>query len=103
MNEHRYADRVKSVEMSGIRKLFEAGGPDAINLGIGQPDFDTPDHIKMAAISAIREGRTGYTPPNAGSLNSGRLSARNSRARTASPAGRSRSWSRREEARRSTS
>lgn len=65
MNEHRYADRVRSVEMSGIRKLFEAGGPDAINLGIGQPDFDTPDHIKMAAIAAIREGRTGYTP-NAG-------------------------------------
>jgi len=65
MNEHRYADRVRSVEMSGIRKLFEAGGPDAINLGIGQPDFDTPDHIKMAAIAAIREGKTGYTP-NAG-------------------------------------
>ncbi|MCM2465987.1 pyridoxal phosphate-dependent aminotransferase [Methanoculleus oceani] len=65
MNEHRYAGRVRSVEMSGIRKLFEAGGPDAINLGIGQPDFDTPDHIKMAAIAAIREGKTGYTP-NAG-------------------------------------
>lgn len=65
MSEHRYADRVRSVEMSGIRKLFDAGGPDAINLGIGQPDFDTPDHIKMAAIAAIREGKTGYTP-NAG-------------------------------------
>lgn len=65
MSEHRYAARVRSVEMSGIRKLFEAGGPDAINLGIGQPDFDTPDHIKMAAIAAIREGKTGYTP-NAG-------------------------------------
>ncbi|WP_292521277.1 pyridoxal phosphate-dependent aminotransferase [Methanoculleus sp.] len=65
MNEHRYAARVRGVEMSGIRKLFEAGGPDAINLGIGQPDFDTPDHIKMAAITAIEEGKTGYTP-NAG-------------------------------------
>lgn len=65
MSEHRYADRVRSVEMSGIRKLFDAGGPDAINLGIGQPDFDTPDHIKEAAIAAIREGKTGYTP-NAG-------------------------------------
>ena len=65
MSEHRYAGRVRSVEMSGIRKLFEAGGPDAINLGIGQPDFDTPDHIKTAAIAAIREGKTGYTP-NAG-------------------------------------
>ncbi|MCK8519502.1 pyridoxal phosphate-dependent aminotransferase [Methanoculleus sp. 7T] len=65
MSEHRYAGRVRSVEMSGIRKLFDAGGPDAINLGIGQPDFDTPDHIKEAAIAAIREGKTGYTP-NAG-------------------------------------
>ncbi len=65
MNTHRYADRVRSVEMSGIRKLFDAGGPNAINLGIGQPDFDTPDHIKEAAITAIRSGKTGYTP-NAG-------------------------------------
>jgi len=65
MKEHRYADRVVGVEMSGIRRLFDAGGPDTINLGLGQPDFDTPDHIKMAAIAAIREGRTGYTP-NAG-------------------------------------
>ena len=65
MNTHRYADRVRSVEMSGIRKLFDAGGPNAINLGIGQPDFDTPGHIKEAAIAAIRAGKTGYTP-NAG-------------------------------------
>ncbi len=65
MNKHRYASRVRSVEMSGIRKLFDAGGADAINLGIGQPDFDTPEHIKEAAIAAIRAGKTGYTP-NAG-------------------------------------
>jgi len=65
MSEHRYAARVRAVEMSGIRKLFDAGGPDAINLGIGQPDFDTPDHIKEAAIAAIRAGKTGYTA-NAG-------------------------------------
>ena len=65
MSEYRYAARVRAVEMSGIRKLFDAGGPDAINLGIGQPDFDTPDHIKEAAIAAIRAGKTGYTP-NAG-------------------------------------
>lgn len=65
MSEQRYATRVRSVAMSGIRKLFDAGGPDAINLGIGQPDFDTPEHIREAAIRAIREGKTGYTP-NAG-------------------------------------
>jgi aspartate aminotransferase len=65
MVQHRYARRVAGIDLSGIRKLFDAGGPDAINLGIGQPDFDTPVHIKEAAIQAIREGKTGYTP-NAG-------------------------------------
>jgi aspartate aminotransferase len=65
MSQHRYARRVQDIDTSGIRKLFDAGGADAINLGIGQPDFDTPDHIKEAAITAIREGKTGYTP-NAG-------------------------------------
>jgi aspartate aminotransferase len=62
---HTYAQRVVNVQPSGIRKLFDAVGPDAVDLGIGQPDFDTPDHIKEAAIQAIREGKTGYTP-NAG-------------------------------------
>ncbi|KUG20222.1 MAG: pyridoxal phosphate-dependent aminotransferase [Methanomicrobiaceae archaeon] len=65
MIRQRYAGRVASIEVSGIRKLFDAGGADAINLGIGQPDFDTPEHIKDAAVQAIREGKTGYTP-NAG-------------------------------------
>jgi len=37
-------------------------GKDIVNFCIGQPDFDTPDHIKEAAIKAIKEGKTGYTP-----------------------------------------
>ncbi|MDD1702164.1 MAG: pyridoxal phosphate-dependent aminotransferase [Methanoregula sp.] len=57
----RFSGRVKGIEISGIRKIFEAAGPDSINLGLGQPDFDTPQHIKDAAIRAIREGKTGYT------------------------------------------
>lgn len=56
-----YARRVQSIEISGIRKLFEAVAKDSINLGLGQPDFDTPEHIKAAAIQAIHEGKTGYT------------------------------------------
>lgn len=60
-----YARRVSSIEISGIRKLFEAMGKDSIDLGLGQPDFDTPAHIKRAAIEAIEQGRTGYTS-NAG-------------------------------------
>jgi len=39
-----------------------AAGRDIINLGIGQPDFRTPDHIVEAAIKALRDGQHGYTP-----------------------------------------
>ncbi len=41
---------------------LKAAGRDVIGLGAGEPDFDTPDHIKEAAIAAIRAGRTKYTP-----------------------------------------
>ncbi len=61
MEQRGFADRVMGVDISGIRKMFEAAGSDAINLGLGQPDFDTPGHIKQAAIDAINEGFTGYT------------------------------------------
>ena len=39
-------------------------GKDVINLGIGQPDFQTPAHIVEAAIKALRDGHHGYTPAN---------------------------------------
>ena len=60
----KFAERVKDIEISGIRRLFEAAGPDSINLGLGQPDFDTPQHIKAAAIKAIQDGKIGYTSNN---------------------------------------
>ena len=41
---------------------LRAAGRDVIGLGAGEPDFDTPDHIKQAAIQAIRDGKTKYTP-----------------------------------------
>jgi aspartate aminotransferase len=59
-----FSERVAGIEISGIRKIFEAAGPDSINMGLGQPDFDTPQHIKDAAIKAIQEGKTGYTTGN---------------------------------------
>jgi aspartate aminotransferase len=43
---------------------LQAGGMDVINLGIGQPDFKTPDHIVEAAVKAMRDGHHGYTPAN---------------------------------------
>lgn len=43
-----------------VREL-EGTGPEPIDLGIGEPDFDTPDNIKQAAIQAIKQGETKYT------------------------------------------
>ncbi|SNZ12808.1 aspartate aminotransferase [Natronoarchaeum philippinense] len=57
-----FAARVESVSISGIREVFEAAGEDAINLGLGQPDFPTPSHAREAAREAISEGLAdGYT------------------------------------------
>ena len=39
-----------------------AQGRDIVNLGIGQPDFRTPEHIVEAAVKALRDGHHGYTP-----------------------------------------
>ena len=41
-----------------------ASGQDIINLGIGQPDFRTPEHIVQAGIKALQDGHHGYTPAN---------------------------------------
>jgi aspartate aminotransferase len=58
----RYASCTEKIEISGIRKCFEGAAPGSVNLGLGQPDFDTPSHIKRAAIEAIEKGLCGYTP-----------------------------------------
>jgi len=57
-----FSERVEQISISGIREVFEAAGDDAINLGIGQPDFPTPQHARDAAIDAIQSGAVdGYT------------------------------------------
>ena len=57
------AERVRVVKPSGIRKFFDivAGMPDVISLGVGEPDFVTPEHIRRAGIAAIEDGDTHYT------------------------------------------
>ena len=63
----RYEDvinqRIANVPPSGIRKFFDIVRqmPDAISLGVGEPDFVTPWRIRDAAIQSIEEGRTQYT------------------------------------------
>ncbi|MDA0306361.1 MAG: pyridoxal phosphate-dependent aminotransferase [Proteobacteria bacterium] len=49
-------------EVLGRAKALEQQGKHIINLGIGQPDFPTPEHIVEAAIKALRDGHHGYTP-----------------------------------------
>ncbi len=58
---------VESIEPSGIRKFFDIVSEmkDAISLGVGEPDFDTPWHIRDEGIYALEKGKTFYTS-NAG-------------------------------------
>ena len=57
------AEHVRDIPRSGIRDFFEVvqSMGDVISLGIGEPDFATPWHIREAAIYALERGRTGYT------------------------------------------
>jgi aspartate aminotransferase len=52
----------ETLKMAQMARNLKAQGHDVISLSIGEPDFDTPDHIKMAAIKALSEGFTKYTP-----------------------------------------
>ena len=63
------SDRIKDVQPSGIRKFFDIleEMKDAISLGIGEPDFVTPWHIRDAGIYSLERGHTKYTS-NAGML-----------------------------------
>lgn len=58
-------DRVKpsaTIAVSQKARELKAKGMDVIGLGAGEPDFDTPDNIKQAAVEAIARGETKYTP-----------------------------------------
>ncbi|MFB6267613.1 MAG: pyridoxal phosphate-dependent aminotransferase [Halodesulfurarchaeum sp.] len=65
-----FAARVERVEpsatlaVSNLAKRLEADGIDVVDLSVGEPDFDTPEHIKEAARRALDAGETGYTPSN---------------------------------------
>ncbi|WP_225333962.1 pyridoxal phosphate-dependent aminotransferase [Halomicrobium urmianum] len=61
-----FSRRVERVSISGIREVFEAAGEDAINLGLGQPDFPTPEHARQAAVEAIEAGKADAYTSNKG-------------------------------------
>ncbi len=64
----RLADRIERIQpsatlaISARAKAMKAQGIDVVGFGAGEPDFDTPGHIKDAAIRALMEGHTKYTP-----------------------------------------
>lgn len=62
MNEF-LSEKVKALKPSGIRKFFDIVKeiPGAISLGVGEPDFETPYHIREAGIQALQAGKTFYT------------------------------------------
>ena len=43
-------------------KAMKKLGVDVVGFGVGEPDFDTPEHIKQAAVAALKAGKTKYTP-----------------------------------------
>jgi aminotransferase len=57
------SQRVRAIKPSGIRKFFDIAATmdDVISLGVGEPDFVTPDHIRQAGIQSINAGETHYT------------------------------------------
>src|SRR5207302_9509652 len=64
MNDAWIAGRMRQIDASGIRKMFDLARTmtDPINLSIGLPDFDVADPIKAAAIDAIQGGFNAYPP-----------------------------------------
>ena len=59
------SEKIVNIKPSGIRKFFdlvtEMNDPEVISLGVGEPDFDTPWHIREEGIYALEKGRTFYT------------------------------------------
>lgn len=63
-NPDRYiSQRARAIDASGIRRVFDLAATlkDPVNLSIGQPDFDVPEPVKLAAIRAIQAGQNRYT------------------------------------------
>lgn len=56
----KIASRLDKIEMSGIRKMFDLAGKNAIHLGLGEPDFQPPQNVMNALKTAVAEGHNKY-------------------------------------------
>ena len=57
----RFSDRSKSIRPTGVRRMFDMAGDDAVQFGLGEPDFQPPELAVEAFARAMREGRNKYT------------------------------------------
>ena len=57
-----FSKRVRSIELSGIRKIFDMAQGDVINLGLGEPDFQPPQGVMEAIYEGVKEGYNKYGP-----------------------------------------
>jgi hypothetical protein len=60
-DEFQAAARLRGIEKSPIRQLFDRARPNSINLGLGEPDLPTPDVIRRHAARIVAEEQNGYT------------------------------------------
>lgn len=63
MSESWIADRMRSIDASGIRKVFDLAAKmnNPVNLSIGQPHYDTPETVKAALVAAVNQGKNVYS------------------------------------------
>ena len=63
MIESLLSQKVTGIKPSGIRRFFDIANEleDVISLGVGEPDFDTPWHVREEGIYSLQKGRTFYT------------------------------------------
>lgn len=59
-----FSNRILSVKPSGVREIFELVKGDAINLGLGEPDYDPPEVVREALRKAVNNGMNKYGPTN---------------------------------------
>ena len=57
----RFSDRANSIRPTGVRRMFDMAGDDAVQFGLGEPDFQPPEIAVEAFTRAMQEGRNKYT------------------------------------------
>ena len=60
----KFSKKMGRIKMSGIRKMFDMAKEDSVHLGLGEPDFQPPEHVIQAMKDALDQGHNKYGPTN---------------------------------------